>query len=99
MIPGKHDQLGIAKEHRDLNNFYYETDVDDLKAGTEMSNSRSNEEVGRVTSGITYLSFFSSSRRRAVSPRASPWVITDANLSPCKGKSFQVPGNSHAQVL
>ena len=22
-------------------------------------------------------------------PRASPWVITDANLSPCKGKSFQ----------
>ena len=20
--------------------------------------------------------------------RASPWVITDANLSPCKGKSF-----------
>ena len=22
-------------------------------------------------------------------PRASPWVITDANLSPCKGKSFK----------
>ena len=22
-----------------------------------------------------------------------PWVITDANLSPCKGKSFQIPGN------
>ena len=21
-------------------------------------------------------------------PRASPWVNTDANLSPCKGKSF-----------
>ena len=21
-------------------------------------------------------------------PRASPWVITDAILSPCKGKSF-----------
>ena len=25
-------------------------------------------------------------------PRASPWVITDANLSPCKGKSLQIPG-------
>ena len=22
-------------------------------------------------------------------PRASPWVNTDANLSPCKGKSFK----------
>ena len=21
-------------------------------------------------------------------PRATPWVITDTNLSPCKGKSF-----------
>lgn len=28
--------------------------VDELKAGTEMSNSRSNEEVGRVTSGTAY---------------------------------------------
>lgn len=28
--------------------------VDDLKTGTEMSNSRSNEEVGRVTSGTAY---------------------------------------------
>ena len=26
-------------------------------------------------------------------PRASPWVITDANLSPCKGKSFKIPSN------
>ena len=26
-------------------------------------------------------------------PRASPWVITDANLSPCKGKSFKILGN------
>ena len=24
-------------------------------------------------------------------PRATPWVITDANLSPCKGKSFKIP--------
>ena len=23
-------------------------------------------------------------------PRASPWVFMDANLSPCKGKSFQI---------
>ena len=22
-------------------------------------------------------------------PRAAPWVFMDANLSPCKGKSFQ----------
>ena len=22
-------------------------------------------------------------------PRATPWVLTDANLSPCKGKSFK----------
>ena len=22
-------------------------------------------------------------------PKASPWVIMDANLSPCKGKSFK----------
>ena len=28
-------------------------------------------------------------------PRASPWVITDANLSPCKGKSFKTPGKNH----
>ena len=27
-------------------------------------------------------------------PRASPWVITDANLSPCKGKSFKTPGKN-----
>ena len=26
-------------------------------------------------------------------PRASPWVMMNASLSPCKGKSFQVPGN------
>ena len=26
-------------------------------------------------------------------PRASPWVITDTNLSPCKGKSFQIHYN------
>ena len=25
-------------------------------------------------------------------PRASPWVIMDADLSPCKGKSFKEPG-------
>ena len=29
-------------------------------------------------------------------PRASPWVITDANLSPCKGKSFKTPGKNMA---
>ena len=23
-------------------------------------------------------------------PRAAPWVIMDASLSPCKGKSFQI---------
>ena len=32
-------------------------------------------------------------------PRASPWVIKDASLSPCKGKSFQVPGNNKAFAL
>ena len=26
-------------------------------------------------------------------PRASPWVFMGANLSPCKGKSFKIPGN------
>ena len=26
-------------------------------------------------------------------PRASPWVFMDAKLSPCKGKSFQIPSN------
>ena len=25
-------------------------------------------------------------------PRATPWVVLDANLSPCKGKSFETPG-------
>ena len=28
----------------------------------------------------------------AIIPRASPWVITVANLSPCKGKSFKILG-------
>ena len=28
-------------------------------------------------------------------PRASPWVIMDASLSPCKGKSFKTPGKNH----
>ena len=28
-------------------------------------------------------------------PRASPWVITDANLSPCKGKSFKKLQTKH----
>ena len=28
-------------------------------------------------------------------PRASPWVITVANLSPCKGKSFKTPGKNY----
>ena len=32
-------------------------------------------------------------------PRAAPWVIKDASLSPCKGKSFQVPGNNKAFAL
>ena len=32
-------------------------------------------------------------------PRASPWVITDANLSPCKGKSFKEPGIYKAFAL
>ena len=32
-------------------------------------------------------------------PRASPWVITDANLSPCKGKSFKIPGIYKAFAL
>ena len=26
-------------------------------------------------------------------PRATPWVILCANLSPCKGKSFKIPDN------
>ena len=26
-------------------------------------------------------------------PRAAPWVVLDANLSPCKGKSFKNQGN------
>ena len=29
----------------------------------------------------------------ATIPRATPWVIMDANLSPCKGKSFKERGN------
>ena len=32
-------------------------------------------------------------------PRASPWVIMVANLSPCKGKSFQIPSNIKAFAL
>ena len=30
-------------------------------------------------------------RAEAPSPGHPPWVITDANLSPCKGKSFKIP--------
>ena len=42
-----------------------------------------------------YTSFCSTrpERAEAPSPGASPWVITDATLSPCKGKSFKIPGN------
>ena len=32
-------------------------------------------------------------------PRASPWVITYATLSPCKGKSFKIPGIYKAFAL
>ena len=32
-------------------------------------------------------------------PRASPWVIMDANLSPCKGKSFKESGWGKPELI
>ena len=32
-------------------------------------------------------------------PRASPWVITGTNMSPCKGKSFKILGIYKAFAL
>ncbi len=32
-------------------------------------------------------------------PRASPWVVMFANLSPCKGKSFKEPDDYKAFAL
>ena len=32
-------------------------------------------------------------------PRAAPWVMMDASLSPCKGKSLQSPSNNKAFAL
>ena len=32
-------------------------------------------------------------------PRATPWVVMFANLSPCKGKSFKTSGNNKAFAL
>ena len=32
-------------------------------------------------------------------PRAAPWVIMDANLSPCKGKSFKYRAINKAFAL
>ena len=32
-------------------------------------------------------------------PRASPWVLKDASLSPCKGKSFKAPAIYKAFAL
>ena len=31
-------------------------------------------------------------------PRASPWVITNTNLSPCKGKSFKDAWLEHDMI-
>ena len=32
-------------------------------------------------------------------PWAAPWVVMDATLSPCKGKSFKIPGNKQSFCL
>ena len=32
-------------------------------------------------------------------PRATPWVIMFANLSPCKGKSFKTPWGQFVKLL
>lgn len=32
-------------------------------------------------------------------PRASPWVIMDTNLSPCKGKSLKVSGWGKPELI
>ena len=34
----------------------------------------------------------------AIIPRASPWVFTDTNLSPCKGKSFKNTWLEHDMI-
>ena len=34
----------------------------------------------------------------AIIPRAAPWVITDTNLSPCKGKSFTIMAQSLSKI-
>ena len=62
---------------------------------SEISDNRTYK--GRCCTGTKFVPFTQVSHVSPTRPeRASPWVLMDANLSLCKDKSFQIPGNIHS---